>query len=255
MRGLRDKVVIVAGGAGGIGTATSRRLAEEGAGVVVADIDADAATAVVEQIAADDGTAVATAVDIADEASVAAMIAFALDQFGRIDGLHANAADLSPAVIMQDTDAVSIDMRTFDRTIEVNLRGHMLCTRHVVPELLRNGRGALVYTSSAASFVGEPERPSYAMAKAGVNALVRHVASKWGKHGVRANAVAPGLVLTPTAQAGLPTEFRTRALAGTRSARLGRPDDIAAMATFLLSDDADWINGQVISVDGGATIR
>jgi len=253
MRGLNGKVVVVAGGAGGIGTACSVRLAEEGATVVVGDVDRDAADAVAAQITATGGSAVSSHLDIADESSVAALIAFAVKEFGRIDGLHANAADLS--IIMEDTDAVSIDLDVFDRTIAVNLRGHLLCTRHAVPELLKTGGGALAYTSSAASVIGEPQRPSYAAAKAGINALVRHVASRWGKEGIRANAVAPGLVLTPTVQAGLPDEFRAQAIAATRSPRLGAPDDVAAMIALLLSDDGEWINGQVISVDGGATLR
>jgi NAD(P)-dependent dehydrogenase (short-subunit alcohol dehydrogenase family) len=255
MRGLDGKVVVIAGGAGGIGTATSARLAAEGASVVVGDVNPSAADAVAEQITRDGGRAIAAPVDIADEESVASLIARATDAFGRIDALHANAADLSPAVIGNDTDAVSIDLAVFDHTLAVNLRGYLLCTRRVIPELLAAGGGTLVYTSSAASFVGEPQRPAYALAKSGVNALVRHVASKWGKQGIRANAVAPGLVLTPAAQAGLDTEFRKRVLAGGRSPRLGHPDDIAAMVAFLCSDDAVWINGQVISVDGGATLR
>lgn len=121
--------------------------------------------------------------------------------------------------------------------------------------MLARGGGALVYTSSAAAFIGEPERPSYAMAKSGINALMRHVASKWGKKGVRANAVAPGLVITEKNQQNLEPSFRAMALKVTRSSRLGLPDDIAGMVAFLMSADGEWINGQVISVDGGATLR
>jgi NAD(P)-dependent dehydrogenase (short-subunit alcohol dehydrogenase family) len=245
----------MAGGAGGIGSATSLRLGQEGARVTVGDLDAGAASEVVDQINDAGGEAFAVPLDIGDEQSVSAAVQAALESFGGLDAVHINAADLSPATISNDTDAVGIELDVFDRTIRTNLRGHLLCTRRVLPELLRRGGGSLVYTSSAAAFVGEPERPSYAVAKSGINALVRHVASKWGKQGVRANAIAPGLVLTDKIQDALDSSFRDRALKGSRSPRLGRPDDIAAMVAFLMSSDAEWINGQVISVDGGATMR
>jgi NAD(P)-dependent dehydrogenase (short-subunit alcohol dehydrogenase family) len=255
VRGLAGKVAVVAGGAGGIGTASSLRLAEEGASVVVADLNGGAAADVAARIAAGGGQAVGLAFDISDEASVAAMIATAVETFGGFDVLHANAADLSPGTIGRDTDAVDIDLEVFDHTIEVNMRGHLLCARHAIPELQRRGGGALVFTSSAASFIGEPQRPAYAMAKSAINGLVRHIASRWGKEGIRANAVAPGLVLTAAVRGSLDTAFHDRALRGTRSARLGTPEDVAALVTFLASDDGEWINGQVISVDGGALLR
>lgn len=255
MRGLKGKAVLMAGGAGGIGSATSIRLGEEGARVAVGDLNQAAAEDVAAQIEKAGGEAFAIALDIGDEHSVIAAVEATVKAYGGLDAIHTNAADLSPDTIGNDTDAVSIDLDVFDRTIRTGLRGHLLCTRHALPELLERGGGALVYTSSAAAFVGEPERPSYAVAKSGINAIVRHVASKWGKHGIRANAIAPGLVLTPTVQEGLDPSFRASVLKRQRSNRLGRPDDIAAMAAFLMSSDAEWINGQVISVDGGSTMR
>jgi NAD(P)-dependent dehydrogenase (short-subunit alcohol dehydrogenase family) len=255
MRGLEGKVVVVAGGAGGIGSATSIRLGEEGANVVVGDLDGSSAAAVAKEIEGRGGRAVSVAFDISEPSSVAELLSAAVDEFGRIDALHANAADLSRGTIMADSDAVEIDLDVYDRTMHVNARGHLLCARHAIPLLLEHGGGALVFTMSAAAFVGEPTRPAYAMAKAAIGSLVRHVASKWGKEGIRANGVAPGLVLTPTAQAGLTPDFRESVLRTTRSPRLGAPEDIAAMVAFLVSDDASWINGQVISVDGGALLR
>ena len=255
MRGLSGKVAIVAGGAGGIGTATSLRLGEEGAAVVVGDLDGAAALAVAGRITDAGGRALGLATDVSDEQSVAGLVAAAVEAFGGVDILHANAADLSPGTLGRDSDALEVPLEAFDRTLAVNLRGHLLCTRAALPEILRRGGGALVYTSSGAAFVGEPERPSYAVSKSGLNALVRHVASKWGRHHVRANAVAPGLVLTAGPRSVLSEEFMTRALRGTRSWRLGEPEDIAAMVAFLASDDGEWINGQVLSVDGGASLR
>jgi NAD(P)-dependent dehydrogenase (short-subunit alcohol dehydrogenase family) len=255
MRGLRGKVIVVAGGAGGIGTATCVRLAEEGAGIVVGDLNVDAAREVAARIEKDGGRAIACELDVSDDSSVAAGVRLAVDTFGGLDGLHANAADLSPATIGADTDVLHMSLDVFDRTLDVNLRGHVLCTRHALPFLLERGGGALVYTSSAAAFAGEPQRPAYAISKSGVNALVRHIASKWGKSGIRANGVAPGVVLSETVKTSMDDDFLAHVLGITRSARLGEPDDIAAMVAMLCSDDGAWINGQVISVDGGATLR
>jgi NAD(P)-dependent dehydrogenase (short-subunit alcohol dehydrogenase family) len=255
MRGLKDKIAVVAGGAGGIGSATSVRLGQEGVKVVVGDLNGAAAAAVADQITGAGGQAVAIEVDISDEASVAAMVALAADTYGGLDILHANAADLSAAVLGRDSNALEIPLDTFDRTVAVNLRGHLLCTRAAIPEILKRGGGAIVYTSSGAAFMGEPERPAYAMTKSGINALVRHVASKWGRKHIRANAVAPGLVLTEGPRSVLSEDFMKMALRGTRSWRLGEPEDIAAMVAFLASDDGEWINGQILSVDGGASLR
>jgi NAD(P)-dependent dehydrogenase (short-subunit alcohol dehydrogenase family) len=255
VRRLEGKVVVVAGGAGGIGTATCLRLADEGAAVVVGDLNADGASAVADSIVTQGGRALAVHMDISDETSVGDLLKSATDQFGGIDSLYANAADLSPATIGGDTDVVSMKMDTFDHVLDVNLRGHVLCTRYAVPALLDRGGGSLLYTASAAAFLGESARPAYAIAKAGICALVRHVASKWGRERIRANAIAPGLVVTPMIAAAGAEEVLARSLRHTRSWRLGDPADIAAMAAHLISDEAQWINGQVISVDGGTVLR
>ncbi len=255
MARLDGRVAVVAGGAGGIGTATCLRLAEEGAAVVVGDLDAQGAADVADRITAGGGRSLAVHMDIADEGSVADLLERAGAHFGGIDAVHANAADLSPATIGADTDVVSMDMAAFDHIMEVNLRGHVLCTRYAVPALLDRGGGSLVYTASAAAFLGEPARPGYAIAKAGIGALVRHVASRWGRDKIRANALAPGLVVTPMIAGAGAGEVLDRALRHARSWRLGDPADIAAMVAHLVSDDGEWINGQVISVDGGTVLR
>lgn len=252
MTATNGKVAIVAGG-GGIGGATARKLAQAGTAVVIGDINEADARTIAADIVAQGGQARAIRCDIGDEASVAAMVRLAVDSFGGLDLIHVNAADLS--VIFKDSNAVDVDLAVFDQTIAVNLRGHLLCTRAAIPELLKRGGGAIVYTTSAAAFIGEEERPCYAMAKAGLNALMRHVASRWGRHGIRANCVAPGFVLTENNLKTLPEGFADAAVKRTRSTRLGKPEDIAAMVALLLSDAGEWINGQVISVDGGSTMR
>lgn len=252
---LDGRVLVLAGGAGGIGTATSLRLAEEGATVVVGDRDAEGAAGVADRIVAAGGQALAIPMDVTDETSVADLFKEATARYGGIDGVHVNAADLSPATIGGDTDIVGIDMDLYDHILDVNLRGHVLCTRYAVPALLARGGGSVVYTASAAAFLGEPARPAYAIAKAGICALVRHVASKWGRDHVRANGIAPGLVVTPMIAAAGAEAVLARSLRHTKSWRLGDPSDIAAMVVHLVSDDGAWINGQVFSVDGGTVIR
>lgn len=252
MAASKGKVAVVAGG-GGIGGATARKLAQAGASVVIGDLNEADARTIAQDIVAQGGRALGVRCDISDETSVAAMVRLAVESFGGLDLIHVNAADLS--VIFKDSNAVDVDLAVFDRTIAVNLRGHLLCTRAAIPELLKRGGGAIVYTTSGAAFIGEEERPCYAMAKSGLNALMRHVASRWGRHGIRANCVAPGFVLTENNQKTLPEGFADAAVKRTRSTRLGKPEDIAAMVALLLSDEGNWINGQVVSVDGGATMR
>ncbi|MDD3765393.1 MAG: SDR family NAD(P)-dependent oxidoreductase [Nevskiales bacterium] len=253
MRGLKGKRVAVVGAASGIGAATARRLAEEAATVVVADINAAGAAAVAGTIAAAGGDAVGHPCDIADEASVRRLMHFIGERYGGLDGLHINAADMQ--ALQSDTDALDVSLEIFDRTLAVNLRGHLLCTRHALPLLLRQGGGAIVYTSSGAADFGEPTRVSYAVSKSGLHALMRHVASRWGKDGVRANAIAPGLVITEQLREHFPESLRQATLAVTRSPRLGTSEDIAAMVAMLMSDDGAWVTGQVIGVDGGAMLR
>ncbi|HEX4506850.1 MAG TPA: SDR family oxidoreductase [Alphaproteobacteria bacterium] len=253
MRGLKGKVAVIAGGATGIGAATATRLAEEGVSVVIGDVNIDTAKALAETIRAGGGTATAVAFDVSDDASVKHLVDTAVETYGGIDCMHANAADLS--LCLSDSDAVDLSLDIWDKTMAVNLRGHLLCTRHAIPALLKRGGGAMVYTSSGAAYVGEPERVAYAVSKSGINALMRHVASRWGKEGIRSNAIAPGLIMTDNALANMPKEAQDHILAIGRSARLGRPADIASTVAMLMSDDGDWINGQVISVDGGITMR
>jgi NAD(P)-dependent dehydrogenase (short-subunit alcohol dehydrogenase family) len=252
MRGLENKVVVVAGG-GGIGSATVERLASAGARLVVGDLNGEHADELARRVVEAGGDCVGMQFDITDEASVNALVAAAVQRHGGLDAIHVNAADLQ--IIKEDSDVLSAPMAVFDRTVQVDLRGHWLCTRAALPRLLQRGGGSLVYTGSAASSIGEPTRAAYACAKAGTGALMRHVASRWGVDHIRANVIAPGFVLTPATQEVMTEEMRMQWVAVTKSWRLGAPRDIASMVAFLISDEGEWINGQVIGVDGGTVMR
>ncbi len=253
MDGLADKVVVIAGGATGLGADSAQRLAREGATVVVGDLDGDGAKRTASAIVDAGGRAVGAQFDISDDDSVKELVAFAVDTYGGMDAVHVNAGDMGS--LRKDTNVVDIDLATWDRTIAVNLRGHMLVSRHSIPALLARGGGSIVYTSSIASFTGEPQRPAYAATKAGINALARHVASGWGNDGIRANAITPGLILTDEIRQGADPKMLDGMLRRTRSPRLGEARDISGMVAYLMSDDGAWINGQVVNVDGGTVLR
>lgn len=253
-RRLVDKVIVVAGASTGIGRATALRLAAEGATVVAASPahEKEKIASLVQDIESQGGRALGTDFDATDDASVRALIETAVKSFGGIDAVHANFADLR--VLMTDSDVLTVTDEVLERTLDVNLKGMLRITRHALPKLLERGGGAMIYTSSAAAIAGEPVRPCYAMAKAGINALVRHVASGWGQQGIRANAIMPGLVVTPELRQTMPSDFQQEVLARGRSPRLGQVEDIAAMVAHLASRDGEWITGQSIAVDGGSTI-
>jgi NAD(P)-dependent dehydrogenase (short-subunit alcohol dehydrogenase family) len=251
---LANKVIILAG-AGGISSAVARALGARGATVVVSDLELEAAENAAQLAREAGGTASTVAVDIANEAQVASLIDNAVSEFGRLDGLFNVAADLSPENIGRDSNPVDMPVDVWRRTLDVNLTGYMLTIRYAIPHLVACGGGAIVNTLSAAAYIGEPDRVAYAVAKAGCGALTRHVARRWGNEGIRCNAVAPGMVLTPSALASMPQDALDGLLAVLPSTRLGRPEDVAAMVAHLFSDDGAWINGQSISVDGGMTMR
>jgi NAD(P)-dependent dehydrogenase (short-subunit alcohol dehydrogenase family) len=254
LQGLEDKVAVVVGGATGIGAATAARLGGEGCRVIIGDIAEDAARQTAERITAAGGTAAHVAFDLADPASVSALIDSAATTYGGIDLLFNVGADMS--TIRADTDVVDIEFDVWDRVMTVNLRGYVAAMKYAIPRMLDRGGGAIVNMSSAAAFQGEPARPAYATAKAGIGALTRHVASRWGKENIRCNAVAPGFTATEVIRS-VPQwpDLEAGALKRIRGTRVGDPGDIAALVAFLLSEEGEWINGQVVNIDGGTVLR
>jgi NAD(P)-dependent dehydrogenase (short-subunit alcohol dehydrogenase family) len=247
------KVAVCAGSATGMGAETAARLAAEGASVVIGDVNIEAAEALAERIRSSGGEAVAVRFDLAEEASCNELIQGAAQRYGGLDLMHVNGADLSLGP--KDKDALTTDLAVFDRSVAVNLRGHLLCTRAAIPLMLQRGRGAIVYTSSDAAKTAAPYQMAYYVTKTALNGLMRHVATRWGPEGIRANAICPGVVLTETIKRVMREETVDYYRKRTPSTRLGEPRDIAAMACFLLADEAEWINGQAISVDGGSVMH
>ena len=254
LQGLTDKVAVVVGGATGIGAATAARLGGEGCRVVIGDIAEDAARQTAERIVAAGGTATHVAFDLADPGSVANLIDAAATTYDGVDLLFNVGADMS--TIRADTDVVDIDFDVWDRVMTVNVRGYVAAMKYAIPRMLGRGGGAIVNMSSAAAFQGEPARPAYATAKAGIGALTRHVASRWGKEGIRCNAVAPGFTATDVIRS-VPQwpDLQAAALKRIRGTRVGDPADIASLVAFLLSEEGEWINGQVVNIDGGTVLR
>jgi 7-alpha-hydroxysteroid dehydrogenase len=251
MRGLSGRVGIVAGGGRGIGAATARRLAQEGASVVIGDLHGEWAAEVADNLAAEGGRAKGLALDITQPDSVGALVAAAVESYGGLDFFHANAAGGTEG----DVDALNCPLEVFDRSITINLRSYLICTQAALPVMLERGAGAMIYTGSGAAYSGAPWQVAYPMAKNGIHALARHVAARWGKEGIRANVVAPGVVLTEAVREHLTDDYMEAAKAKIPSKRLGKPEDIAGMVAFLASADGEWINGQVISVNGGNAMR
>ncbi|WP_327318877.1 SDR family NAD(P)-dependent oxidoreductase [Streptomyces sp. NBC_01235] len=231
--------------ASGIGAATARRLAAEGASVLVTDVDAEGAHRVAEEIRAEGGRAWDRPLDATSPTEWAAAVADAESWTGRLDVLHLNAGRNLPGA------AHELDDATWHDQLRLSLDSVFYGVRAAVP-LLRTARGAVVITSSVHAALGFKGYPAYAAAKGGIDALVRQLAVEYGGQ-IRFNSVLPGAVVTAL-WAGVPHEYKAKTAARTPVGRLGAPEDIAAAVAFLASDDASFVTGQNLLVDGGRSI-
>jgi NAD(P)-dependent dehydrogenase (short-subunit alcohol dehydrogenase family) len=244
---LEGKVAIVTGAGSGIGAASARMMAREGASVVVADINGSAA----ERVAGEIGNAVAAEIDVSDESSVVRMIETALESFGSLDVLHNNATD--SATNETDIDIVTLDMAVFDRLIAVNLKGVVMGCKHAIPHMLERGGGSIVNTASIEGFRARGVRAVYGATKAGIVQFTKSVAASYGPRGIRCNAVAPGLVLTPAVEGITPAQLEASQRIYPMP-RLCQPDDVANAILFLASGEAAYVNGETLMVEGGASV-
>ncbi|MEY2943366.1 MAG: hypothetical protein RLY97_1380, partial [Pseudomonadota bacterium] len=246
---LDGKIAVVTGAGGGIGAASARRLTADGAIVVLADIDLNAAQAAANTIPG----AVAMAVDLTDEASVKALTDAIIAQFGRIDILHNNAAIQNDVQRQMDLDVVNLDVAAWDMAMAVNVRGAMLMSKHVIPQMIAQGGGSIIHSASGFGVQGEATLTAYGTSKAALIQLNRMIATQYGKQNVRSNCMVIGFVLTPMAVESTPDVVKDILLAHHLTPQLGQPEDIANLVAFLASDESSFITGAAIPIDGGVT--
>jgi NAD(P)-dependent dehydrogenase (short-subunit alcohol dehydrogenase family) len=250
MKKLQDKVAIITGAASGIGLASARVFAEEGAAVVIADLDAEQGTAAAQEITDNGGRALFVQTDVSQEHQVEALIQRTLDHFGDLDIMFNNAG-------MEELYHIhELSTESWQRQIDVNLKGTFLGCKHAIRHFLKKGRGVILNTSSIGGILPTPQRPAYNSAKAGVILLTKNIALEYGKRNIRANVICPGIVYTKMT-ALLRERPDLEELARKLSAlhRVARPEEIARAALFLVCDDASFITGISLIVDGGMSLR
>ena len=247
------KVVVVTGAASGIGRASARLLAEEGARVVIGDVDEEAA-GVAEQIGRDGGTASFVRTDVRSWDDVGALIASAVDAHGRLDGIVNNVG----VAIGGTAGEMSED--DWNRVIDVNLTGVWRGMRFAIPEMLKTGGGSIVNVSSVQSLVGFDGWAGYAASKGGINALTQQAAVEYASRGIRVNAIIPGTILTGMNEGILREHPDPDALMSMWTSmhpigRIGRPEEVATAIVYLISDESSFVTGTLLRVDGGMVVK
>lgn len=244
-----DNIAVVTGAGRGIGAAYARALAAEGASVVVAELDEESGEAVAHECASHGAAALFVRTDVGDPESVAAMAATVADRFGGVDLLVNNAAIYGG---MKIESLLSVDWDYYQRFMAVNMHGALLVTRAIAPQMIERGGGAIVNQSSTAAWMGQG---FYGMAKLGLHGLTHSLARELGSKGVRVNAIAPGVTDTDATRSTVPDGIIDMMVAQLPLARRGTVDDMVNAVMFLLSDDASWVTGQILAVDGGQIMR
>lgn len=248
---LKNKVAIVTGSGVGIGRGIAERFGREGASVVVAEIDSANGAAAEKTIREAGGNAMFVQTDVSDEAQVKAMAQKTLDRYGRIDVLCNNAGIL---LINEEARAHELTNETWDRTMAVNLRGYWLCSKYVIPAMLRQGGGSVIHVASPTGIFGFTRLTAYSTSKGGVVGLMRAMAADYAPDNIRVNAIVPGTIDTPMNAIELSdAKMREHFAEITPARRLGTPEDLAGIAVFLASEDSSYCVGGIFTVDGGLT--
>jgi NAD(P)-dependent dehydrogenase (short-subunit alcohol dehydrogenase family) len=249
---LRGKIALVTGGGGGIGRATSLAYAREGAKVAVVDIDGSAARMVADDVVSAGGEAIGIETDVSRSDRVAAMVDEVVARFGRLDIAFNNAGiDIEHEPLAKTTE------EAFDKLMSVNVKGVWLCMKFEIKQMLLQGGGAIVNTSSIGGLIGAARQPIYGATKHAVLGMTKAAAVEYGRKGIRINAVCPGIIRTEMTERAIARDPRRQAYIEQAHpiGRLGEAEDIARAVVFLSSDDATFIIGHSLAVDGGFTAR
>ena len=248
---LKDKVAVVTGAGAGIGEAIARRYAREGAHVIIAEIDRVRGKATEDAIRKDGGEATFIATDVASEEQIKALVQASLSRYRRIDILVNNAGVI---LGQKEGRAHELTNEAWDRTMAVNLRGYWLCAKYVIPSMLAQGHGCIILIASPCGMLGFTRLAAYSTSKGGVLGLARSMAVDYAPDHIRVNSIVPGTIDTPmNAEEFLIPGAREKWAAAAPAARLGTGGDVAGMALFLATEDADYCVGGVYMVDGGQT--
>ncbi|MFA7552898.1 MAG: SDR family oxidoreductase [Spongiibacteraceae bacterium] len=251
MNRLQDKVAVITGAASGIGRASAKIFAEQGCAVVVTDLNGDGANTVAEEIIKAGGRAIGLKVDVGEDAELKQMIAVAVDEFGRLDILFNNAVNNNPEMSARDQDFLNFDTEVFYANMKINTLAGVLAAKYALPHMLKQQSGSIIFTSSTSSTAGEVSQFTYGASKAAVNWYVQTIAATYGKQGIRCNGILPGVIRTPSMEEWTNQKMVDAFMDIHNSPRLGLPEDIAAMALFLASDESRYVNGGLYPVDGG----
>ena len=249
---VEGKVALVTGGSSGIGRATALLFATEGAKVVVADVTVPGGEETVQMIKAAGGDAIFVKADMAKAADVEAMIQKTVATYGRLDCAHNNAGIEGTTKKTHDYDEAD-----WDRVIAINVKGVWLCMKYQIPQMLKQGSGAIVNTASGAGLLGVPQMPAYVASKHAVVGLTKTAALEYAKAGIRVNAVCPGVINTPMVDrmTNLRPGRMERMAAAEPIGRMGKPEEIAAAVVWLCSDASSFVTGLPMPVDGGITAQ